>query len=82
MCCQNDEVVSHILSECSKMAQREYKCRHGWVGKKVYWEVSKQCRVDVKGNLSHMQSATTMISTFYGILKYKLTMRLRREGLT
>ena len=35
---QNDESVSDysILSDCSKMAQKEYKRRHDWVGKKVH----------------------------------------------
>ena len=48
ICGQSDESVSHILSECSKMAQKEYKRRHDWVGKKVHWEVSKQCGFVVK----------------------------------
>ena len=66
MCGQADESVNHILSECSKMAQKEYKRRHDWVGKKVHWEVSKR--------MSQMQSVKTMISTFCGILKCKQTM--------
>ena len=33
---QADESVNHVLSECSKMAQKEYKRRHDWVGKKVH----------------------------------------------
>ena len=28
MCGKADETVNHLLSECSKMAQREYKRRH------------------------------------------------------
>lgn len=48
MCGQSDENVSHILSECSKLARKEYKRRYDWVGKKVHWEVSKQCRFDDK----------------------------------
>ena len=48
MCGQNDQSVSHILSECSKMAQKEHKRRHYWVGKKVHLEVSKQYGFDVK----------------------------------
>ena len=31
---QADETVNHLLSECSKMAQREFKRRHGCVGKR------------------------------------------------
>ncbi len=28
-----DETINHIISECSKLAQKEYKTRHDWVGK-------------------------------------------------
>ena len=31
MCKQADETVNHLLSECSKMAQREFKRRHDWL---------------------------------------------------
>ena len=27
-----DETINHIISECSKLAQKEYKARHDWVG--------------------------------------------------
>ena len=30
---EKDETVNHIISECSKLAQKEYKIRHEWVGK-------------------------------------------------
>ena len=31
MCGQVDETVNHIISECSNLAQKEYKRRHDWV---------------------------------------------------
>ena len=36
MCGEKDETVNHLISECSKMAQREYKRRHDWVGRRVH----------------------------------------------
>ena len=27
-----DETINHIISECSKLAQKVYKTRHDWVG--------------------------------------------------
>ena len=33
MCKQKEETVSHIVSECPKLAQREYKRRHDCVAK-------------------------------------------------
>ena len=31
LCGDGDETINHIISECSKLAQREYKARHNWV---------------------------------------------------
>ena len=33
-------------SECSKVAQREYKTRHDWVGKVIHWEMCKKLKFD------------------------------------
>ena len=48
MCKQADETVNHLLSECSKMAQKEFKRRHDWVGKKIHWEACLKYGFDVK----------------------------------
>ena len=37
MCSERGESVSHVVSECSKLAQREYKRRHDNVAKYVHW---------------------------------------------
>ena len=42
MCGQLDETVNHIISECSKLAQKEYKRRHDWVRKRIHWEVCRK----------------------------------------
>ena len=34
--------IIHIISECSKLAQREHKRRHDWVGKVIHWEWCKK----------------------------------------
>ena len=41
MCGEGDETVNHLVGERSKLAQREYKRRHDWVGRRVHWEVYK-----------------------------------------
>ena len=38
-----DETVNHI-SECSKLAQKEYKRRYDWVGKAIYWELGQRLK--------------------------------------
>ncbi|XP_077972208.1 uncharacterized protein LOC144427222 [Styela clava] len=41
MCDARDETVFHILCECSKLAQREYKYRHDNLARIVHWELCK-----------------------------------------
>ena len=36
-----DEAINHI-SNCNKLTEKNYKTRHGWVGKVIYWEMSKK----------------------------------------
>ena len=31
-----EESVNHVLSECSKLSQKEYKRRQGWFGTKIH----------------------------------------------
>ena len=41
LCGEGDKTINHIISECSKLAQKEYKTRHDWVGKVIHWEMCK-----------------------------------------
>ena len=41
-CGDRDETISHIISESSKLAQKDYKTRHDWVGKVIHWELWKK----------------------------------------
>ena len=42
-----DEIINHIISECSKLAQKEYKTRYDWVGKVIHWEMCKISKFDL-----------------------------------
>ena len=42
LCVNRDETINHIISECSKLAQKEYKSWHDWVGKVIHWELCKK----------------------------------------
>ena len=46
LCGDRDETINHIISECSKLAQKQYKARHDWVGKVIHWEMYKKLRFD------------------------------------
>ena len=46
LCGDRDETMNRIISECCKLAQKEYKTRHGWVGKVIHWEMCKKFEFD------------------------------------
>ena len=46
LCGDRDETTNHIISECSKLAQKEYKTRYDWVGRVIHWEICKQFKFD------------------------------------
>ena len=46
LCGDRDETTNHIISECSKLAQKEYKTRHDWVSKVIHWEMCKKSKFD------------------------------------
>ena len=42
MCGEKMETVQHIICECKKLAQREYKRRHDTVAKLVHWKLCEK----------------------------------------
>ena len=38
--------INHIISECSKLAHKEYRAWHDWVGKVIHREMSKKFQFD------------------------------------
>ena len=46
LCGDRDETVNHIIKECSKLAQKEFKTRHNWVGKAIHREQCKRLKFD------------------------------------
>ena len=39
-------MVNHIISEWNKIAWKEYKTSHDWVGKVIHWELCKWLKFD------------------------------------
>lgn len=39
MCGKAVEKITHIVSECTRLAQKEYKRRHDWIGSCIHWEI-------------------------------------------
>ena len=52
MCGERGETVQHIMCECKKLAQREYKRKHDIVAKLVHWKLCE------KLNLKERRSGT------------------------
>ena len=46
LCGNRNETINHIISECSKLVQNQYKDRHDWVGKVKNWEMCKKFKFD------------------------------------
>ena len=49
-CGIRNETITYIISVFSKLAQTEYKTRHGWVSKMIHWEVCKKIKLDHRKN--------------------------------
>ena len=45
-CGDRDETINHMISECSKLALKENKARHDWVGKGIHSEICKKFKFD------------------------------------
>ena len=45
-CGDRDETIKHIISECSKLAQKENKTWHNWVGKVIHWKLWKKLKFE------------------------------------
>ena len=46
LCGDRDETINHKISECNKLAQKEYKVRHDWVIKVIHWEMCRKFQFD------------------------------------
>ena len=46
LCGDRDETINHLISKCCKLAQKEYKARHDWIGKVIHWEMCRKFQFD------------------------------------
>ena len=44
LCGEKDKMITHIISEYSKLTQKENNSRHDWVGKEIHWELCKKLK--------------------------------------
>ena len=60
LCGDRDETINHTISRCSKLAQKEYKSRHNWVGKVIRRDMCKKLKLD-HANKWHMQNPAPVL---------------------
>ena len=48
LCGDRDKTTNHIISKCSKLAQKAYKIRQDWMVKVIHWELCKKLKFDQK----------------------------------
>ena len=53
-------MINYIISECSKLAQKEYKTRRNWVGKVIHWEICNRIRFD-RNNQCYMHNPAPVL---------------------
>ena len=46
LCGENGETINHIISECNKLAQKEYNRRHDNIARLVHWKLSCKYGID------------------------------------
>ena len=46
MCGETGKTISHIVRECPKMTQKEYKRRHGNVARMVHWKLCEKLNLE------------------------------------
>ena len=70
LCGDRDETIHHIISECSKLSQKEFKTRHDWVGKVIYWECARNLNFTIRTNCTTQQLSWKMTrKNSYGTYK-------------
>ena len=59
MCGETGETISHIVSECSKLAQREYNRKHDNVARMVHWKLCATFNLE-KSEKRYLHSTQTV----------------------
>ena len=71
LCGEREETVNQKENEPRKLASKEYKTRHKWLGNVIHWELGKILKVD-KINCSQTKVRLRERDiNFPGILRYK-----------
>ena len=68
LCGDRDETINHIIRECSKLAQKEYRARQDWVGKVIHREMCKKFKFEHANNWYMHNSAPVLENDTHKLL--------------
>ena len=80
MCGETGETISHIVSEYSKPAQKEYKRKHENVARIVHWKLCEKFNPQtVTENVNHKLIYNVLISLWKGNQILLFSIKWRRQ---
>ena len=68
VCKKADENINHIVSGCSKLAQKEYKKRHDNLGKIVHLKLARKCNFEAGDKWYEHEPESVLENEDYKIL--------------
>ena len=68
VCRKVDESIDHIVSGCSKLAQKEYKRRHDNLEKIVHWKLARKCNFEAEDKWYEHEPDSVLENEDYKIL--------------
>ena len=68
LCKKADECIDHVVSGCSKLAQKEYERSHDKLGKIVYWKLSRKCNFEAGNKWYEHEPESVLETEYYKIL--------------
>ena len=68
VCRKEDKSIDHIVSGCSKLAQKEYKKRHDNLGKIVHWKLARKCNFEAGDKWYEHEPESVLENEDYKIL--------------
>ena len=68
MCSRADDKINNNVIECPKIAQREYKRRYDWIGRRIHWEIYRGNGIHVKSKWYEHQPEAVIENYSYKIL--------------
>ena len=78
MCGSKGETVAHVVSECGKLAQTEYRGRHDNVARYIHWQLCGKCGVE-RANNCHEQKPERVAESENSKILWDFTIQCDRK---